>query len=502
MQGSPQRPRAITIAPQRATRRGRFLREMVGRPMLTLDECRLVACHRFDSAGAARAAALRSKRFNQKRPSLLPLRRIAATTGILLLVIVTPMFARGADQTVPGAGNQAAQQLAGRSPLVSSAVTLIAEQIARIGDPALAGATLDALTNPQTCIAHRVHVSEANKAEILQALMAAELVDRADESTFPGGLKAGIFPPLPDETEGCPHLPQPFGSAPGSVFGGHHSYPGGLAVHVAFNISSDLSLADNYRKIYGGTASNGLAEIAASVPVKPAILIDQDIIIAAPAWHDWAKTMVFQWNEDGSEFAELNFGGNGKTDNYGAPGNSKTGAHHILGVAETIARKLPPAFVVTQASAHVAPTSGNEFQVVNWIRAAALIGGVDPVAAGYLVKDGFGRLRLPLLREQATLDIQAVLPGQSNLLVEYALQNLSDADFNFTVPAMAQAEQLLAALASKFGYNPKERATYNTRYRNPTLAYLSAERLQIIYAGVGLDAVASELAKLKALGII
>ena len=35
------------------------------------------------------------------------------------------------------------------------------------------------------------------------------------------------------------------------------------------------------------------------------ISIDQDLIIAPPIWHDWAKTIVFQWNADGTEFQEL-----------------------------------------------------------------------------------------------------------------------------------------------------------------------------------------------------
>jgi hypothetical protein len=209
-----------------------------------------------------------------------------------------------------------------------------------------------------------------------------------------------------------------------------------------------------------------------------------------------------QWNEDGTEFTELNFGGNGKTDNYGASGDSKTGGHHIIGVAEAMARKLSPAFVVTQASAHAAPTAGNEFKVMNWIRAAAMIARIDPVAAGYLIKDARGHLRLPVLRQQSTLDLQGLMPNQPNLLVEYELHNLSDADFTFTAPAVAQAQVLLAALASNFGYDPNQRAAYNTKYRNPVLSYLSAERLQIIYANAGLDAVASEIAKLKVMGII
>ena len=232
------------------------------------------------------------------------------------------------------------------------------------------------------------------------------------------------------------------------------------------------------------------------------IAIDQDIMIAAPIWHDWAKTMVYQWTETGGEFPELNFGGGGKTDNFGAIGNSKTGAHHILGVAETIKRGLPPEFVITQASAHAAPAEGNEFLVVNWIRTAAIIAQVDPVAAGYLVIDPQHRLRLPPLRRLADLPIQQSLPDEPNLLVEYVLHNLSDADHGFTGSALSEVQIVLKTVAGRFGYDPGETAIYNTRFRNPVLANLSAERLQIIYANAGLDGVVEEIAKLKALGLI
>jgi hypothetical protein len=188
-------------------------------------------------------------------------------------------------------------------------------------------------------------------------------------------------------------LPQAFTSAPGGVFGGHHSYPGGLAIHEAFNLSSALSLATNYRRTYGHHGASGLPEVGLVDNSEAAndIAIDQNIMIAAPIWHDWAKTIVFQWTETGDEFPEFNFGGNGKTDKFGGAGNSKTGAHHILGVAETIKRGLPTQFVITQASAHAAPAEGNEFMVVNWIRAAAIIAQVDPVTSGYLIKDPQGR---------------------------------------------------------------------------------------------------------------
>jgi len=39
---------------------------------------------------------------------------------------------------------------------------------------------------------------------------------------------------------------------------------------------------------------------------------------------------------------ELNFGGNGATDNFGAAGDSLTGGHHIITIAEEMARGLRP----------------------------------------------------------------------------------------------------------------------------------------------------------------
>jgi len=38
---------------------------------------------------------------------------------------------------------------------------------------------------------------------------------------------------------------------------------------------------------------------------------------------------------------------------------------------------------------------GNEYKVVNWLRAAAIIAQIDPVANGYLMVDNAGHLRRP-----------------------------------------------------------------------------------------------------------
>ena len=151
------------------------------------------------------------------------------------------------------------------------------------------------------------------------------------------------------------------------------------------------------------------------------------------------------------------------------------------------------------ASAHSAPTLGNEYKVVNWIRAAAILAQQDPVAQGYLAKDAKGAYRLPPTGPGG-VDLNGA--GQTNLLAEYAIHNLSDADFVLSIPAISEAQVILAALAPSYGFDPKDAATYNRGFRNPVLSYLSGERLLILYGTKGLDAVKAELDRLRAKGVI
>jgi hypothetical protein len=82
------------------------------------------------------------------------------------------------------------------------------------------------------------------------------------------------------------------------------------------------------------------------------------------------------------------------------------------------------------------------------------------------------------------------------------LHNLSDADFTFSGPAVASVNVLFTKLAPEFGYDAADASTFNTRFRNPALAYLSGERLLVLYGGQGLDAVRAELKRLRQRGII
>ena len=432
---------------------------------------------------------------------------LACAASLCSVGALTPQL-HADDQTQPGAGNAAAIALARKSPIVQSAYEFLKDQSARLQSDTLRAETLDALS-PDTCVRHRASLTDAEKAQILQQLAAAGLLNPADAAAIQGGVKAGVFPALLDDGSSCPHLPQRFWSAPGSAsLVGHHSYPGGLPVHESNNDISDVHLADQYRTVYGHSGAQGLPSLSADIGSNPArdgdhdsdVQISEDLIIGAPVWHDWAKSMVFQWNANGTEFIEYNFGGTGTNDNYGAPGDSRTGGHHILTIAEEMARGLSPAFVITQASAHSAPTSGNEYKVVNWLRAGAIIARIDPVAAGYLTTDAKGHLRLPPLQQLGN-GVNLTAAGQTNVLVEYTLHNLSDADFTYSGPAIVADNTLLAAIAPSFGYDPSA-AGYYVNFRNPVLSYLTAERLLITYQNGGLAAVRQEVQKLRDLHIL
>lgn len=429
--------------------------------------------------------------------------------GAALSACLATSAAYAGDQTVPGAGNFKAVAIASQSPMVQSAYAFLLSQARKIEDSRLRQETLDAIGNPRTCVTHRAKLTSAEKDAIVQTLVTQGLLNLADGNSITGGAKAGVFPPVLAENTACPQLPQPFFSAPGStsVFG-HHSYPGGLAIHEANNDTADVHLADEYRTIYGHTNERGfpvvdrddLGAVTRQADPDFDIFIDQDIIVGAPLWHDWAKSIVFQWNADGTEFVELNFGGTGVNDNFGTAGDSRTGAHHIITIAEEMKRGLNPAFVITMACAHSAPTSGNEYKVVNWLRAGAIIAQIDPVAGGYLYKDGSGNLRLPALR-QLDNNVNLNAAGQTNVLAEYTLHNLSDADFTYSGPAVDAVNVLLQSIAPQFGFNASD-ANYLNEFRNPVLSNFTGERLLMLYSKGGIEAVTDDVQKLRKAKII
>jgi hypothetical protein len=415
-------------------------------------------------------------------------------TGLVLTALSSSLFAD--SQLSPGAGNKRATEIARASDMVQSAYRFVIKQSQQLSDPNLQAQTFDALANPDTCIAHRANLTPALRQQIVNELLAAGLLNPADNTSFPGGLITGVFPPVLNDNSSCPHFPQPFYATPGSNFGSHHSYPGGLPVHEANNDVADINRADEYRHIYGHVNAQGIPTVnpnAASPDVHQettTTYIDQDIIVGAPLWHDWAKPIVLQWNADGTIFQELQIGG---------PGLS-TGGHHILSLAEAMVRGLSPAFIDVQACAHSTPTEGDEPNVVAWIRAAAIIARQDPIAKGYLIKDSTGAYRLPAFRKTGSVDL--LTPGQMNLLAEMTIHNLSDADWIYGDQAVDSMQVVLADLAPQFGFDASNASVFNNYFRNVVLAHYPAESIYISYTQNGEEGVKEMIEKLVEAGYL
>lgn len=405
----------------------------------------------------------------------------AAAIALVLLTAQTGS-AHADDQTRLGAGDAAAIATAKASPLVRREQAAVAALAQGLADPRLRAATVDAVSNEATCIAHRAGLTAAGKAAVVAELERQGLIDAHEGARVPGGLAAGLFPPVVDDGGACPHLPQPFYAAPGGDEGGHHGWPGGLPGHTLFNARSGLDLAGRYGDELAPTGGT----------------IDKDRVVAAALWHDWAKTLVFQWTADGGEFVELRLGGRGQTDDAGRPGDSRTGAHHILSLTEAMSRGLSPEQVIVQASAHAAPTGGGEYKLVNWLRTAAIIARVDPVARGYLRRDAAGTLRLALPGAADTVSADGGTPWAPERLIHH----LSDGNWAFSVPAAQAADAALKAVAGRFGYDPGDRARYRTRFRTVVLARLGADAIQALNVKGGPDAVATAIQALRAEGAI
>ncbi|MEA1673112.1 hypothetical protein [Nitrospirillum sp. BR 11163] len=375
--------------------------------------------------------------------------RLAAALAVLLL-------------TPPALAADAAA-LAGASPLTRDSLARLRVDVDAMRNPVIKAATEDALFNPTTCVAHRANLGQADKRAIIDRLVAEGLADPGD------GLADGLLPALPGEGGPCPHLPQPFAAAPGGNAGSHHSWPGGLPLHEAFNVQSAKDFAAAYQAVDGVDLDGR-----------------DDLIAAAPLWHDWAKALLFVWRPDGGLPPEVSLGG------HGADGDYRTSAHHILGLAEAMARRLPADLVIVQACAHQAPERGKPDRLVHWLRAAAIIARVDPVAAGYLAPAQAGGLTLP-----GMIDATGVPRWWSACLIHAQ----SDHNWVYAEPAVEDADALLRQLAPRFGVDASDPARYTWGYRHAVLSHLGAARVQSLAAQGGLNALAQALTKLRAQGV-
>ncbi|MBV8152096.1 MAG: hypothetical protein JOY59_11100, partial [Candidatus Eremiobacteraeota bacterium] len=204
------------------------------------------------------------------------------------------------------AANARAAAIAARSPFVQN-VYGSTEALARsIEDAPLRESVLALLHDPAPRFMRAYPTTEAR--ERMRATLVAGGFVAADAPL------EGIFPP---NTLGRDTAPQPFWSTPGSGLDSHHSYPGGLAVHELFNARMAVGYSQQYDRLYPGY-------------IHP--LVRRDVVVGAALYHDILKSVVFQWNDDGTPLKEILIGG--------------TGAHHVLSGAEAIARGRDPDFVI------------------------------------------------------------------------------------------------------------------------------------------------------------
>ena len=277
--------------------------------------------------------------------------------------------------------------MASASGLVSASWEYLLQAADEIRNPDLRSKVKGILKDPAPTLAAKVD-KEAVSARLKEA----------------GLLDAGAKELLPAYSSPSKTL-QPFLSAPGSGYTSHHSYPGGLVTHTCLNVQVSQALFKSYRDVFDFS-------------------LDRDVVVASQILHDLHKPWVFQWQKDASSRTEQPLAG--------------TGQHHVLSIAESIVRGIPSDVVVAQACAHDHPGgAASEASVVNWIKAASILAGVDPVQTGLLAEGG---KTLPLPRR-----------------MEGFVTHLGDHDFVLSVPVVGWLLPVMKKVAvSRYGISEKD----------------------------------------------
>lgn len=253
----------------------------------------------------------------------------------------------------------------------------------------------------------------------------------------PAALPADDFPP-PD----FPASDQSFLAAPGGDDQAHHCYPGGLVAHTAWNLRVSLGTYDGYRNLYDGR-------------------LDGDAIIAAQVLHDLHKPWILQWQADGSIRSENRLAG--------------TGEHHCYSLAESIHGGLPLQIIVAQAWAHnKSGWTGEEPDPARWLKAGAILAGVDPVKVGLL-------------------DSSDALSGPPT--AEAFVCHLGDHDWVLAKPATRRVNALLEQIAaSEYGLTREELTGRRFRaFRNYIFSQATIMALYQLFAARGRAALADRV---------
>lgn len=317
-------------------------------------------------------------------------------------------------------------EMAQKSAIVQEDYKFLLSSAKALKDSSLRTAVIEILQNPVPTVA-QFYDSPAAKESLRTRLINSGLLKSNVTAE-------SLLPPVPPRGQ----KPQPFDSAPGSGYMSHHAYPGGLVVHVALNLRSTIGLYQGY------VDSN-------------AVELDKDVAVAGQLLHDLHKPWVFQWKNDGSSLPEVPI--------------ADTGAHHVLGIAESIYRNLPVSVILAQASAHDNAGPDTEGRLVNYIKAAAIIAGKDPVQYGLLAPGGE---TLPLPRS-----------------VEPFLVYLGDHDWIISVPAAKWSISLLEKIArSDYGMSDSDiKGNAFNSFRNYIFSQVTILQVHHLHASRGESAV-------------
>ena|GEM_PF-85767 len=340
----------------------------------------------------------------------------AAATGVSLFQhSPAPAFALPRAISMEECRSLDHKEMVARSSMVQASWAYLQGEIGKIEDSSMR----DLAANIYGDSTPRVSNMDSGKRK--------QVWEQLKDAGYTGQSQDDFLPPVPENMNDR----YPCISAPGSGYGSHHAYPGGLITHVATNTMITSAIVDVYRNVYGYS-------------------VNRDIAVTAQLLHDLHKPYVFQWQADASSRTETPLAG--------------AGEHHVLSSAELLVRKAPAELVIAQACAHTHPgNEAEETQVVNWLKAAAIIAGVDPITYGLLDKSG---KTVPLPRRQ-----------------EGFICHLGDHDFVLSVPAVQWTLPVMREIAQadyKMSDNDLQGKPFNS-LRNMVYSQLSAMRVEQAY---------------------
>lgn len=220
----------------------------------------------------------------------------------------------------------------------------------------------------------------------------------------------------PDHVWPAGHMnPQTYLTAPSSHNDFYNAHPGGLAVTVAYNIRMAEAYTANYRQMFG-------------VPVN------RDVSVAGLLIHEYPKTWLYQWKDDGSWLEEPR-----------TVYDDTWHAHCIYVTAELMYRRFDSRIVMAMAAAHQlsaleAGMDGRDVttnwvgmeRVAHFIKAAAVLAQVDPVAYGLLEHKNGDMVLAPQPAEQWVTHLSDMnwpyTMGAAHLYTQPALRQVAEDD--------------------------------------------------------------------------